>query len=117
MGVLGPGELLGPRRGILKGKTAQDATDTLIGPFGLTIGLGMEPGRKTGGGPDLTAEFPPKLRGELGTPVRNNIRGKTMEFKNVIDHNLSSLLSGGEFWKRDEVRGFGKAIDDCKDNG
>lgn len=106
MGVLGPRELLGPGRGVLKGEATQDAADNLIGAFGLAICLGVKIGRETGRGPNQVAKLLPKLGGELGTPVRNYIGRKTVKFENMINHYLSSLLGGGEFREGNEVRGF-----------
>lgn len=47
-----PGELLGPGCGIAMGETAEDATDNLVGPFGLTIWLWVKTRGKASRSPD-----------------------------------------------------------------
>lgn len=115
MGVFSPGELLGPRGGVTKCETAEDAANGLVSALGLSIGLRVKTGRETGRGSDKATKLPPEQRRELRTPIGDNVRGETMNLENLVSDDLGCLPSGGEFRKRDKVSGLRKAINNGED--
>lgn len=47
--------------------------------------------------------FTPDLGGELGTPIRNNIKRNAMEVEHAVNPEISHLQSRRKLGERDEV--------------
>jgi hypothetical protein len=52
----------------------------------------------------------------LGPPVRDDIRGKSVETEDVVEDQFRSLPGRGEFSKWNEMGQLAKPIDDGEEN-
>lgn len=75
----------------------------------------MEARGQTGGGPQETAELPPKGGRKLGPTVRHHVHRKAMDAEDVMGDQLCGFLGGWELLKGNEVGHLRESIHHGKD--
>jgi hypothetical protein len=71
-------------------------------------------GGEGGGDVASTEKVLPKVGGEDRVTVRDELRGKSMEFHNMVEEEISNLGSSERFGSGDKVSKFGEAVNNNK---
>ncbi len=95
----------------------KEPDDFLVEALGLSVGLGMVPGRKAHVNLEHLEEGCPDSRGELGTPIGHDIFRQPVKPEHQVAEVFSRLQGSGEFGERNEATGFGKTVYHCEDGG
>lgn len=77
-------------------KTAKDAANNLVCLLGLAVSLRVKPEERLADTPTRRQNSFQNLRNELGSTVRDNVRGETVYPKNMLDNDLGCLFGRGE---------------------
>lgn len=94
VGVLNPGQVRAPGRGVLCDHTAEGSFQVLICSLSLTVSLGVKTTGETHGCSKGMTECFPYLGYKLWASVQDYVRGDAMKSENMELSLLSRGLSG-----------------------
>ena len=116
MGISYPNQLFRPGSRVVVDHAAKSGFQVLVHSLSRPIGLGVEARKQTDRGPNEATKLLPEHGCELGPPVRDDVRGQSMETKDVLENQFSSFFGRGKLGKGNEVGHLGKTVDNCEDS-